>query len=52
MLSRLKDKPDRLTVNLPEGKRDMYISATHEFIAEHEQCDGQRSQRIRRVELK
>ncbi len=34
MLYRLKDKPDRLTVNLPEGKRDMYTSATHEFIAD------------------
>ena len=34
MLYRLKEKPDRLTVNLPEGKRDMYTSAAHEFIAE------------------
>ena len=31
MLYRLKDKPDRLTVNLPEGKRDMYTSAAHTF---------------------
>ena len=31
MLYRLKDSYDRLTVNLPEGKRDVYISAAHEF---------------------
>ena len=31
MLYRLKEKPDRLTVNLPEGKRDMYTSAAHTF---------------------
>ena len=31
MLYRLKDSYDRLTVNLPEGKRDVYVSAAHEF---------------------
>ena len=31
MIYRLKDKYDRLTVNLPEGKRDMYTTAAHTF---------------------
>ena len=31
MIYRLKDKYDRLTVNLPEGKRDAYTAAAHSF---------------------
>ena len=31
MIYRLKDKYDRLSVNLPEGKRDAYTAAAHAF---------------------
>ena len=31
MIYRLKDKYDRLSVNLPEGKRDAYTAAAHTF---------------------